>query len=151
MKNLVKFKKDSDLINETFRNFFDAPFRALLDSPFFSTRGEVYNFTPRTRITEDKDNFYITMEMPGIPKEDVKISLENNTLNISGVKKQQTKSEDTNLIMNEIYYGEFCRSFNLSDDIKKDAIEAEFKDGVLNITLPKVEEAKPVIKEIKVK
>lgn len=151
MKNLVKFKRDTDLINETFRNFFDAPFKAFFDSPFFSTRGEVYNYTPRTRITEDKDNFYITMEMPGIPKDDVKISLENNTLNISGVKKQQTKSEDTNLIMNEIYYGEFCRSFNLSDDIKKDAIEAEFKDGVLHITLPKVEEAKPVIKEIKVK
>jgi len=72
-------------------------------------------------------------------------------LSISGQKKQQTKSEDTNLIMNEIYYGEFCRTFTLSDDIKKDAIDAEFKDGVLNITLPKVEEAKPVVKEIKVK
>jgi len=151
MGNLVKFKKNFDLINETFRNFFDVPFKTLLDSPFFSTRGEVYNFTPRTRITEDKDNFYITMEISGIPREDINISLENDTLIISGVKKQQTKSEDTNLIMNEIYYGEFSRSFNLSDDIKKDAIEAEFRDGVLNITLPKVEKAKSIIKKIKVK
>ena len=151
MGNLVKFKKNFDLINETFRNFFDVPFKTLLDGPFFSTRGEVYNFTPRTRITEDKDNFYITMEISGIPREDINISLENDTLIISGVKKQQTKSEDTNLIMNEIYYGEFSRSFNLSDDIKKDAIEAEFRDGVLNITLPKVEKAKSIIKKIKVK
>ena len=53
--------------------------------------------------------------------------------------------------MNEIYYGEFCRNFNITKDIKKDKIEAEFKDGVLNVTLPKVEEAKPVLKEISIK
>jgi len=139
--NLVKFRKDSDIINDAFKSVFTHPF----------FRDEVSNFSPRTRITEDKDNFYINIEMPGIPKQDVKISLENNTLSISGIKKQQTKSEDTNLIMNEIYYGEFCRSFNLTDDIKKDTIDAEFNDGMLHITLPKVEEAKPVVKEIKVK
>jgi len=109
------------------------------------------NFTPSVRISEDKDNFYLNIEMPGIPKEDVKISLENDVLSVSGTKKAQNKTEDTNLIMNEIYYGEFCRSFNLSNDIKKDAIDAEFKDGLLHITLPKVEEAKPEVKEIKVK
>ena len=53
--------------------------------------------------------------------------------------------------MNEIYYGEFCRSFNVTNEIKADGIEADFKDGILTVTLPKVEEAKPVVKEIKVK
>jgi HSP20 family protein len=144
--NLVKFKKENDLFNDSFRSFFN--------HPFFSMKDEVLNtsnFTPRVRISEDKDNFYLNIEMPGIPKDDVKISLENNVLSVSGTKKHQSKSEDTNLIMNEIYYGEFCRSFNLSEDIKTDNIDAEFKDGLLTITLPKKEEVKPVVKEIKVK
>ena len=144
--NIIKFKKENDLLNDTFRSIFN--------NPFFNTREEVYNpsnFTPKVRITEDKDIFNINMEMPGIPKDEVKISLENNVLSISGTKTQSSKTEDTNLIMNEIYYGEFCRSFNLTDEIKKDAIEAEFKEGMLHITLPKVEEAKPIVKEIKVK
>lgn len=142
--NLIKFKRDSDIINDAFKTFFD--------SPFF--RGDVYDassFTPRTRITEDKDNFYINLEMPGIPKESVKIELENNLLSIKGEKKAQNKTEDSNLIMNEIVYGEFCRTFTLSKDIKIDDINAEFKDGMLTVTLPKVEEAKPVVKQIEVK
>lgn len=144
--NLIKFKRDNDLFTDSFRSVFN--------HPFFSMKDEVMNtsnYTPRVRISEDKDNFYLNLEMPGIPKDDVKISLENNTLSVSGTKKHQSKSEDTNLIMNEIYYGEFCRSFNLSEDIKTDSIDAEFKDGLLTITLPKKEEVKPVVKEIKVK
>ncbi|MCX6161213.1 MAG: Hsp20/alpha crystallin family protein [Ignavibacteriae bacterium] len=143
---LVRFKKDSDLVSDTFGSLFNTPFlnfgKDVLDTTSYS---------PRTRITEDKDNFYIHMEMPGTPKEDVKINVENNLLSVRGEKKQQTKTEDTNLIMNEIVYGEFTRSFNISKEIKLDAIEAEFKDGILNITLPKIEEAKPVVKEIQVK
>ena len=144
--NIVKFKRDNDLLNDTFRSIFNHPFFGLRDELVNTS-----NFTPRARITEDKDNFYINMEMPGIPKEDVKINLENNVLSISGTKQQKNKTDEANLILNEIYYGEFCRSFNLSDDIKKDNIDAEFKDGMLHVTLPKVEEAKPVVKEIKVK
>jgi HSP20 family protein len=144
--NLMKFKKENDMCCD--------PFSSVFNHPLFSMRDEVLNtsnFTPRVRISEDKDNFYLNIEMPGIPKEDVKISLENSVLSVSGTKKHQNKTEDTNLIMNEIYYGEFSRSFNISDDIKKDNIDAEFKDGLLIITLPKVEEVKPEVKEIKVK
>lgn len=144
--NIVKFKKDTDLFNDTFKSIFN--------SPLFSgweTLNPVSNYVPKVRISEDKDNFFIKAEMPGMTKEDVKMSIENNVLSINGVKKQEKKTEETNLITNEIYYGEFSRSFNLSNDIKIDAIEAEFRDGVLNITLPKVEEAKPVVKEISIK
>ncbi|HEY5533719.1 MAG TPA: Hsp20/alpha crystallin family protein [Ignavibacteria bacterium] len=142
--NLVRFKKDTDLFNDAFKSVFH--------SPFFSERTfDTSNILPKVRITEDKDNFYINLEMPGVVKEDMKISLENNILSISGTKKQTKKMEETNLIMNEIYFGEFSRSFTVTDEIRKDNIEAEFKDGVLNIVLPKVEEAKPVIKEIAVK
>jgi len=142
--NLIKFKRDSDIINDAFKTFFD--------SPFF--RGDVYDassFTPRTRITEDKDNFYINLEMPGVPKENVKIEVENNMLSIKGEKKAQSKTEESNLIMNEIVFGEFCRTFTLSKDVKIEDIGAEFKDGMLTVTLPKIEEAKPVVKQIEVR
>ncbi|MDZ4713312.1 MAG: Hsp20/alpha crystallin family protein [bacterium] len=102
-------------------------------------------------ISEDKDNFHIKLELPGISKEDVKLSVENDVLSVTGNKKQEAKKEETNLIVNEIYYGEFSRTFNLSKDIKVESIDAEFRDGVLNITLPKIEEAKPVVKEINIK
>ena len=109
------------------------------------------SYTPKVNITEDRDNFNIKMELPGLTKEDIKLSVENNVLSVSGSKKEETKTEDKNVIVNELFYGEFSRNFNLSKDIKIEAIDAEFKDGILNITLPKVEEAKPVVKEINIK
>ncbi|MEO8447356.1 MAG: Hsp20/alpha crystallin family protein [bacterium] len=102
-------------------------------------------------ISEDKDNFHIKLELPGITKEDVKLSVENDVLTVTGNKKQEAKTEETNLIVNEIYYGEFSRTFNLSKDIKIESIDAEFREGVLNITLPKIEEVKPIVKEINIK
>lgn len=142
---VVKFKKDSDLINDTFKTIFNSPLFKNWESHPSN------NYIPKVRISEDKNNFNIVMEMPGIAKEDVKISVEENVLSVTGNKKEEKKTEDTNIIINEIYAGEFKRDFNLSNDIKIDAIDAEFKDGVLNITLPKVEEAKPVVKEISIK
>ncbi|MDQ3019679.1 MAG: Hsp20/alpha crystallin family protein [Bacteroidota bacterium] len=143
--NVVKFK-DSDLINDTFKTIFNSPlFRN------WESSNPASNYTPKVRISEDKDNFYIKMEIPGISKEDVKLSVENNVLSVNGVKKDTKKTEEINVITNEIYFGEFSRTFNLSKDIKIEAIDAEFNDGVLNITLPKIEEAKPVVKEINIK
>jgi HSP20 family protein len=144
--NIVKFKKDSDLFNldDAFKTFD----RILTDWSGFSNKSAL---SPRVEITEDRDNFYINLEMPGVKKEDVKIYTENNVLYIKGVKKQSFNKEEKSLVMNERYYGEFSRSFNLTKDVKVNDITAEFNDGVLNITLPKVEEAKPVVKEIAVK
>jgi HSP20 family protein len=144
--HVVKFKKDSDLINDTFNTIFNSPLFSNWDS-----LNQTSNYIPKVRISEDKDNFHISMEIPGIAKEDVKLSVENNVLSVTGVKKETKKTEETNLIINEVYTGEFSRNFNLSNDIKIDAIDAEYKDGVLNITLPKVEEAKPVVKQINIK
>ncbi len=143
---LVKFKKDSDLIGDTFKSIFN--------NPFFPFRDEMYsnnnNLVPRTRISEDKDNVYISLEMAGMSKDDIKINLEKEILTISGIKKKETHKEDSNLIMNEIQYGEFARSFNITNEINQEAIKADFKDGVLSLTLPKKEESKPVVKEIKI-
>lgn len=144
--NIVKFKKDSDLIADTFKSIINSPVFGNWENLTSAT-----NYIPKVRISEDKDNFFINMELPGMTKEDVKISIENNVLSVNGIKKQEKKTEETNLIVNEIYFGEFSRTFNLSNDIKIDSIDAEYKDGILNITLPKVEEAKSIVKEISIK
>ena len=141
--NLVKFKKDKDLLN-----FEDAVNSIFSD---WSGINKNFNVTPRAEITEDKDNFYLTLEMPGVKKEDVKINIEDNVLSIKGTKSREYKNEEKNVITNERYYGEFSRSFNLTNEINHDSIDAEFKDGVLNIVLPKVEEAKPKVKEVSIK
>lgn len=144
--NVIKFKKDSDLINDTLKSVFSSP---LFNN--WENINPTSNYTPKVRINENRDNFSIKMELPGLTKEDIKISVENNVLAVTGTKKEETKTEDTNLILNELYFGEISRNFNLSKDIKIEDIDAEFKDGVLNITLPKIEEAKPVVKEINIK
>lgn len=144
--NIVKIKNGSELINDTFKSIFNSP---LFNNPEFPRSASTY--TPKVRISKDRDQFTISMELPGVSKEEVKLSVENNVLSVSGEKNQVNKTEDTNLIMNEIYYGQFSRNFNLSKDIKVDAIDAEYNDGVLNITLPKIEEAKPIVKEISIK
>jgi len=144
--NTIKFRKDSDLLNNTFKT--------ILNTPLFhnwENLNPAFNYSPKVKISEDRNKFLINLELPGLTKEDVKLSVENYVLTVSGTKKQETKNEDTNIVLNEIYYGDFSRTFNLSKDIKIEDTDAEFKDGILNITLPKVEEAKPVIKEINIK
>ncbi|MCY7363474.1 MAG: Hsp20/alpha crystallin family protein [Ignavibacteria bacterium] len=144
--NFVKINKDTDILNDTFKSIMNSPLFQNIEK---SSTNKTY--IPKVRISEDKDNFNIRLELPGMTKEDVKISVENNELTVSGNKKEEKRTEETNLIINEIYSGEFSRKFNVSNDIKIDAIEAEYTDGVLNITLPKIEEAKPVVKEINIK
>ncbi len=143
--NLVKLKKGTGL------QTFDEAFESLFKEWPVSGGGRAVSTSPRTEIREDNNNFYLTLELPGVKKEDLKVNIENGVLSIKGSKNKETKTENETVLMSERYYGEFSRSFNLSKDVKTDGIDAEFKDGVLNIVLPKVEEAKPVVKEVTIK
>ena len=143
--NVVKIRKPNGLTS--FDDAFDSLFKDLSGSWGGSTKSTA----PRTEIRENADNFYLTLELPGVKKEDLKVNIENGVLSIKGSKNKETKTENETVLMSERYYGEFSRSFNLSKDVKTDGIDAEFKDGVLNIVLPKVEEAKPVVKEVTIK
>ena len=104
---------------------------------------------PLTDISEDKDNFTLKLDLPGVNKDDVKISYTDGQLNISGERKQEKETKDAKFHRVERAYGKYYRSFSLPSKIKDDKIEAEFKDGQLIITVPKAEEAKP--KEISIK
>ena len=103
-------------------------------------------WAPSVDVSEDKDNVIIKAEMPGMNKDDVKISIQDNVLTLKGEKKQekQEKEErDANYHRIERSYGSFCRSFQLPTSVKTDTIKASYKNGVLNIILPKTEEVKP--------
>ena len=104
---------------------------------------------PLTDIAEDNENYYLKVDLPGIKKEAVKISYTEGSLSISGERSQEKESKDKKYHRIERSYGKYYRSFNLPEQIKEDKIKAEFKDGQLNVTIPKADEVKP--KEIDIK
>ena len=106
---------------------------------------------PAVDIIERESDFYIKAELPGVQKEDVKISVQNDVLTIRGEKKQETEKKGENYHRVERTYGSFQRSFTLPASVHSGRIEASFDNGVLTINLPKAEEAKPKEIEVKVK
>jgi HSP20 family protein len=124
-----------DEMNRLFDDFFGHPV-ARTDW----TEG-VWN--PSVDVSEDKDNVILRAEMPGMIKEDVKISIQDGVLTLKGEKKQEKEEKDRNYHRIERNYGAFCRSFQLPTSVKSDKIKATYKDGVLSVTLPKAEEVKP--------
>ncbi|MGE5683492.1 MAG: Hsp20/alpha crystallin family protein [Bacillota bacterium] len=117
-----------------------------------SDREEGYEnavWMPLTDISEDNDNFYLRLDMPGVNKNDVKISYCEGQMTISGERKAERESKNLQYHRSERAFGKFYRSFTLPSKIQENRIEAEFRDGTLMITIPKAEESKP--KEIEVK
>ena len=100
---------------------------------------------------EEKDNHYIiTADIPGLTKKDVKVNITNDILTISGERKTVNDSEKDHYHYRERQYGSFSRSFNLPETVKEDDVSASFKNGILEITLPKHEEVLPEEREIKI-
>lgn len=106
-------------------------------------------WSPRVDIKENADEFVLVAELPGLKKDDVKITLRENTLTISGEKKREEEKKDTSYHRIERFHGAFSRSFTLPAAVDSGKIQAVFKDGELKLSLPKIEEAKP--KEIEIK
>lgn len=126
-------------------------FDDLLDFPKdweFPMRAEV-GF-PSVDISETPQQYDIRAEIPGMKKEDVKVSVNKNVLTLSGEKKEEKKTEDKKYHRMESYYGSFQRSFVLPDGIKAEKVTADFKDGVLSVVVPKSEETKEKTIDIKV-
>ncbi|MCA2004744.1 MAG: Hsp20/alpha crystallin family protein [Ignavibacterium sp.] len=152
---LVKFNPVRDLLN--FEREFNRMFNAL-ESRFGISRApeidEEYEnavWMPLTDIYEDNDKYTLKVDLPGIKKDDVKINYANGKLSISGERVQESETKDAKWHRIEKSYGKYYRSFTLPEQIQEDKISAEFKDGLLTITIPKAEEAKPKEIEIKVK
>ena len=151
---LVKFKPANETANfdkriQKFFEDFDSPFWGNWNWKNFDVNTSV--FTPRVDVTEDNENLYVEADLPGVEKKDVKVTVVGDVLTISGEKKKEARDENKNYYRLERTSGSFSRSFTLPAEIHADKIGAEFKDGVLKVTLPKTEEAKIVERQIEIK
>jgi HSP20 family protein len=100
-------------------------------------------WTPRVDITEAKDSVSIKAEIPGLEAKDVEVSLSGDTMTIKGEKRQEKEEKDEHRHLVERTYGAFSRIVRLPAPVAAEKIKASFKNGVLTVTLPKTEEAKP--------
>jgi len=144
---LVKWNPTNLMVPDIFDRMFDEMNRSL--GVLNPTVERIWR--PNVDVSEDQDNYYVHVEVPGMKKEDLHIDVENHVLVIKGEKKFEKKDEDMSYHRMERQYGTFERRFNLTDEIQIDKIEATYADGILTITLPKAEKVKPRDIEIKVK
>jgi len=132
------FRQLSSLRDEIDR-LFEAPLSSLteLSQPFSG------GWVPAIDLYEDRDNYVVKMELPGMKKEEIDISLHNGVLSITGERKDEEKHEDAETYRSERFFGRFQRSVTLPAVVEGDKVNASYKDGILTVTLPKAEEAKP--------
>ena len=138
---ITRWKPFRDMI--TIQDDMSRFFEDFFGRPMEKTEWSEGVWHPSVDISENKDNLIIQAEMPGMNKEDVKISIHDNILTLKGEKKQEKEEKEENYHRVERSYGSFCRSFMLPASVKADKVKAAYKDGVLNVILPKTEEAKP--------
>lgn len=138
--------KDFGTLQERINGMFDDTMRALY--PHEGEELERGTWMPAVDIHETEDGYVVKADLPGMKREDIQIDLKDNTLQIKGEKKFEEKVSKDNYIRTERAYGTFVRSFTLPHNVDPEKIKASYRDGVLELTLPKKEEAKP--KQIKV-
>ena len=125
-----------------FRDEIDRLFEAPL-AELSRTSQLLSGWSPALDLHEDKDNVTVKVELPGMKKEDIEISLHNGCLSISGERKGEEKFENSEVYRSERFFGRFQRTVTLPTPVASDKVKAQYKDGILTITLPKTEEAKP--------
>mgnify|MGYP001159251806 CR=1 FL=1 len=146
MRNLRTFDplRDFGSLQERINRLFDDTLRAS-EGDEELMRGA---WAPAVDIHETEDGYAVTADLPGVKKEDIEVDLKNGTLTIKGEKKFEERTPKENFIRIERSYGKFVRSFVLPNNVEPDKIKAVFKDGTLQLQIPKKEEAKP--KQIKI-
>jgi len=111
---------------------------------------EFLGWSPAFDVYEEKDNFVVKAELPGMKKEDINVSFHDGSLVISGERQNETRNEGTEVYRAERFFGKFQRVVTLPATVAADKVKAQYKDGILTITLPKSEEAKPKQIEVNV-
>ena len=109
------------------------------------------NWIPAVDVLDSKDSLVIKADVPGLSKDDIEVTVQDRHLIIKGEKKYEDKKEEKNYIREERHYGLFQRSIPLSSEVETEKIKATYQNGVLELTLPKKEEAKPKQIPIEVK
>jgi len=100
-------------------------------------------WAPALDVHEDKDGYTIRVELPGMKREEIEVSLHDDALVISGERKAEARKEDTEVHRQERFYGKFTRALTFPTPVAGDKVTAAYKDGILTVTLPKAEGSKP--------
>lgn len=106
-----------------------------ITTPF--TNESKRNLPPRVDISETEFDYNLDVELPGIDQKDIDVKIDDNILTIKGKKEQKAETKEKNYYTREIYYGSFQRSISLPNNIKADAVDAKYENGILHITIPK--------------
>lgn len=147
--NLVKwnpFRELEDVNNRLNSIFGRLPVRAESGQEMLA----VTDWIPSVDISETDSAYLIKGEIPGVKKEDVKVTIEDGMITLRGERKQEKEDKGEKYHRIERCYGSFMRSFRLPDDAEESTVKAEFKDGMISVTLPKSEQAKNKPKQIEV-
>lgn len=142
---LVKFEplREFESLSNRIQKYFE---------DFPSLRNEYSSsFNPKIDISEDDKHLYVDAEIPGIKKEDLKVTIQDNIITIKGEKKREEEKKEKNYYRNERCYGTFTRSFTLPAEVNSEKIDAKFEDGTLKITMEKMNQTASKVKEIELK
>ena len=120
------------------RDLFDSAFALASTAPAWQR-----DWAPALDVSEDDHNLVVYLELPGVKKEDFDISLENDVLTIAGERRREEQEGEGESFRRERFFGRFSRSITLPVAVQSDQVTAKYEDGILHITLPKAEEAKP--------
>ena len=139
-----------DLFRGGIGRLFDDFFTGFSIRPFSNLMDEMETFSPRIDMIEDDKAIHVNAELPGLDEKDIDISLSSDSITITGEKRNETETRGDNYYCSERSYGSFTRVLPI-EDVDVDKVEAVYKKGVLNITLPKIEGDKRMRRKISVK
>jgi len=130
-------RSETPAISRLFEDFFN-------DFPFMGSIAETRgSWIPSVDVLEKDGNLILRAELPGMTEKDIELKIEGNTLTLKGERKMENEDKKSNYRRVESFYGSFKRSFELPDGVDYDKVSANYKNGVITITLPKKPEVKP--------
>jgi len=135
---LVKRNHNYPSVNRFYNSLFEDFFGSLDPDTYDNV-----DWSPRMDVEETENEFLLNVEVPGLKKKDIDISVKENVITISGEKKGREVKNDSTCYLNEIRYGKFSRSFRLPGNVDVDQIKGTWNEGVLTVEIPKTELAKP--------
>jgi HSP20 family protein len=133
------------------RNFRPFYMGSIFDDDFFPVMSNKASSMPAVNIREDDKKFILDLAVPGIDKKDLKIDINEDVLTVSSETKNEMEENRDGYKRKEFSYSSFCRSFQIPENVNREKIEANYKDGILSISLPKFEEEKnKILRQVKI-